>query len=763
MRHRQYIVSRLLLSIVMLFITTACNMTKYVPDDQYLLNRVYINGDAGSVSHDELMDYVKPTPNLRILGFWRLGLQIYNLSNPEKDNGWNNWLRKIGGSPSIYDSLLQKKSAEQMRLYLNWKGYYDATVKDTMYVIDTKKCVVAYSINAGRVYNIADVKYYVADDSIRPIIMADTAASLINVGDPLDYSVHEAERERISRRLRERGYYDFAKDYIKFIADSTVGDHLVSDSVAILSAVDRNGNFIQQRRAIIDEVNFDIRHASQAPGIAPTDSTTYSGFRLFYSQKPIFHERLLPNVCFIRPGQIYRLSNVELTQRRMSSLKILNSVNITMTEKNIPDSLQDEFRHLSCNVGVVTGVPQSYSIDVEGTNSSGNLGGAVSLGYNHKNLFHNAEVFSFKIRAAVQNQVARDGKQRFLTFESGAEMSLMMPSLISPFTTPDFNRKRNPNTTLTMAYDYQRRPDFTRVAGTAKMSYLIHGSKYVEHTFSPIELNIVDLRTISNEFSEYIKNTYLQYSYRDHFIMSLNYSFVFNQQKAPRLGSAWYTRFSLETAGNVLSSLTQNFEKNAKGSRELFGIEYSQYVKADFELRLHVTDLSGNVFAYRLYGGVGVPYGNSRMLPFEKSYFVGGANSIRAWPVRGLGPGSSKPNNQLSYHNQTSDVRLEANLEYRFGLVSNLEGALFADAGNIWALRRTTDDKDAIISKNFFRQVALGGGLGIRLNYKSFVIRLDAAAKLHDPSLEYGHRWRFLDEPITFKSLNYNFAIGYPF
>ncbi|MCQ2226681.1 MAG: BamA/TamA family outer membrane protein [Bacteroidales bacterium] len=759
---------RVAIAAMCIVVMVACSLTKKVADGEMLLDKVEITGNIGKMDRAEMMEYVGQRPNVRVLGLWRLGLHVYNLAG-ERETGWNNWLRTIGSAPVIYDSLVTAKSSEQLKFYADSKGYFDSAVRDTLIRISDKKCIVRYIVDAGEVYRVARLGYYVADDSLRDIIMSDTAHCLIKSGAAFDSNVHDEERTRIVRKLQENGYFHFTKESIYFMADSASGRHLINDSLIVLNDYDESTNLttLPHRKSIIDDVNFYVNKSGEK-----AKSTTESGwnsldnptgYNILFADKPIFSSKLTDNSCFIKPGQTFRLSDIELTQRRFNSLSLFNNVSVKLNEKPDSDSLKTtrEPRHLICDIGLTTANLQSYSVDLEGTNSSGNLGGAISLSYKHNNLFHNSEALDIKLRFAMQNQFARDGKQRFATLETGLDMSLRFPNVIAPFVSSEFNRKRNPSTIISLSFDYQRRPDFTKKSIASKAVYEWQGSIDARHSITPIEIDIINIPSISKEFNDYISNTYLQYSYRDHLIMSLNYTFVFNQQKRRKTGTAWYVRTSAETAGNILSAALNKKEKK-DGAKEFLGISFAQYVKADVEVSLHQSDIWDNQFVWRLYTGVGVPYGNSKVLPFEKSYFVGGANSIRAWPVRGLGPGSSKTDRKLRYHNQIGDIRIEMNGEYRFKMVSVLEGAIFADAGNIWSLSKSTDSEEAIMTKKFWKQIALGAGIGFRLNFDYFVIRVDAASKMHDPSAD-GNKWVIAHERYKWSKINWNFAIGYPF
>lgn len=751
--------SYIILSLLTALVFTSCRTTKYVPDGQYLLRSVELEGDYDDIfSTDDVRSHIQQLPNSRLLRVWPLSLNIYNLSG-EKESRWNNWLRRIGSAPVIYDEKPTKTTAEQLQLYLNSRGYFDAVVTDSMVVSGRKKCRVKYYVEPGQVYNIKTYARNIQDSAIGSLL-ADSTRSLIRVGDPFDSNVHDEERDRISRVLQERGYYNFNKNNIYFVADSTGGEHLIADSMVMnREYYDALLRIVRPLRPYrIASVDFFIDNQANSSADSAYAFHNFGPFTIYNKGQQTFSDKVIDNNCFVRPGDIYNIADAERTQQRFKSIRMFPSVGISFAEPRDTALLRNDTLDLSCVVRLTQAIPQAYSVDVEGTNSSGNLGGGVGLSYSHNNLFGGAEVLDIKARVSTQKQSADETSDSYFTFETGIEASLTFPNILAPFFTPDFRRKRNPNTVLTAAFDYQRRPDFSRRALATKIAYNIHGSTDALHTITPLELNLVKVPSISDNFRNYIASTYLEYSYRDHLIMSLNYTFLFNQQKRLKSGTAWYLRFSAETAGNILNAIY------GKGKdAQIFGIDYSQYVKTDLELRMHRQDWFGNTLALRLFSGIGIPYGNSRALPFEKSYYAGGANSLRAWAVRSLGPGNALPNESLRFHNQTGDMRFEANIEYRYKLVSMLEGALFADAGNIWSLRRTTRDPRATLSSDFHNQIALGAGLGLRLNFSYFIIRLDAATKLHDPSEPAGNRWIISQQPFNWSSINWNFAIGYPF
>ncbi len=736
----------------------SCRTTKYVPEDKYLIDHVHINCDAKDVKRDDLDDYIRQLPNIRLLSLWRLNLGIYNLSGT-RDTRFNNWLRTIGSEPVIYNDSLAQISSNQLRMYMQSRGYYDAKVSYTMKPRrKPKRCNVEYTIESGELYRIKSIEYTIADENVEPLILQDTINTLLHVGDAFDANVHDAERARIAHNMQQQGYYHFDKNYVSFLADTLGLNHYVYDN--LLLRYDDKINLY--KKSVIDSVQYVISQSN-----TPPTSLNDSNLQVTYAPDPIFHKSPLPfranllqHQNFVRSNNIYNINDVEYTQQRFSSLPLFAANSIRFYDI---DSITtaDSVRHIGCTIRLTTAPQQQYGVDIEGTNSSGNLGGAIALRYRHLNIFKGAEVFNIKTRLSTQNQFAADGKERFFTIEAGVEASLTIPKFLWPFATERFDRKHNPSTIYNLSYDYQRRPDFTRTVFASNYTYNWRSGRFVRHQLTMIEFNIVDIPYISQNFLNYISQSYLQYSYQKHFILSLNYSYTLNQQVQKKNSNAWYFHFDIETAGNLLNALTKKKPTDEDG-KTIGGIRFSQYIRTNVEARYQIVDRLENRLVYRLFGGIGVPYGNSRALPFEKSFFVGGANSIRAWPVRGLGPGSRKSDPNLRYHNQTADIRIEANAEYRFPIIGDFEGAAFIDAGNIWALKRSTNDQQAIFTSKFYEQIALSSGVGLRLNFDYFVIRFDVGVKVHDPAADPGLKW-IGSQRFNSNYVGYNFAIGYPF
>ncbi|TRX64325.1 BamA/TamA family outer membrane protein [Carboxylicivirga sp. M1479] len=765
----------LLVGVVLIIGMFGCRSTKYVPDNAYLLNKIEIESEAKDISKEELKYYVRQKENGKILGFWRFHLGLYNLSGRDAAKGFNQWLRRIGEEPVLYDGLLKQKSNEQMRLFLNNKGYYNAVVTDTVLYKKNKKAKVRYSIQAGERYHIGNLSYRVDDDSIRNYVLKDTTNALLKSGAPFDAELHDKERSRITRAMRNKGYYAFRKEFVYFLADSALGNYTVNDSLIVMKdrivLQGKNDSIINHRKFKIKDVYFLVGYEPQKALDGGSDylnsfeSVEYEGCKLLYGTNLDFRADVLINSNYIFPGDYYNQDLVDKTQRLLSELQLFRFVNIRF--KEVVDAVNDqEEGQLECFIQLSSSKLQSYTVDVEGTNSSGNLGAAGSFKYKHKNFMRGGEVFNMGFRLAGESQRSRSN-ENFQTLEAGADATLTIPKFMVPFKIENFRKRYNPRTNFTLAYNYQRRPDYTRTIASGRIGYSWKSSALVSHYLAPIDFSVVNVPYIDPEFQKQIEPTFLKYSYEDHLISSTSYSYTYNEQSVAGNKNYHFFQANIQSAGNLIDGLSSLVQENrSKEYNEVFGIRYAQYIKADIDWRYHIKVNPINAFAYRIFMGAGYPYGNLTVMPFERRYFSGGANSIRAWPVRGLGPGSYEET-QLEYYNQTADIKLEANAEYRFKLFWLLEGAFFVDIGNIWTIRSSGDEdidlKGLFEFNKFYKQIAVGVGTGARLDFSYFVFRLDMGIKARDPILPEGNRWVLGVQPIKWNDMAFNFAIGYPF
>ncbi len=751
-----------------LLLGTGCSSTKFVPEGEYLLTNVKIKNRGADIRKEQLNPYIRQQENTKLLGFWKFYLGLYNLSGRDDEKGINKWLRSIGEEPVIFDPFLATQSSRQISQFLNNRGYFQASVTDTAIYTGRHNVKVNYSIYPGPRYYIKDLNYRIEDDSIRDEILNDSLSSLLRPGRPFTVDLHERERERITENLLNKGFYKFSEEFIYFISDSTVGNYQVNDSMIVVGPEDVLGEK-HHRRYKVNDVIFhigigaaDLLDADSSVHALGADTMHYKGVYIIFNDELSFKPELLSSSSYIRTGDFYNARLVNRTHQLLSGLRLFKYINIRFRETNQVDLNGAPL--LDCVIRLSPGKPQSVSLDLEGTNSSGNLGAAGNLTYQHKNLLKGGEFFTFSTRLARQNQFVRTSAEEFNTLELGSEASLVLPRFLLPLRIEQFRQRYNPKTNLAIAYNYQRRPDYTRAIANARLGYNWKSSRNVTHTFYPLEFNLVNIPEVNDDFWERISDTFLRYTYEDHLIVNMNYTFLLNQQVLGQNRDFWYFRGNVESAGNLLSSVSGLWNNDAaQDYDELLGIRYAQYVKSDIDLRFHNYLDRYTALVWRVFAGVGYPYGNLDVLPFEKRYFAGGANSIRAWPVRGLGPGSYMEEG-VRFYNQTADIKLEFNMEYRFQLFWVLEGALFLDVGNIWSIREDASPEGGLFQADkFVEQLAVGTGMGLRFDFNYFIFRFDAGLKTHDPSLARGERWIPVNRPWTWDDVGFNFAIGYPF
>jgi len=768
-----------LLLIIINFILSSCNPTKYVPKGETLLNENNIIINKEGVTKSDLLPYIKQQPNKRIFGT-RFYLGLYNLSNINKQRWPHKWLRDIGEEPVVFDLYATTKTKEQIKSYVSSKGYFDGKVTETIETAN-KKSDVFYNVDLKPAYTIRRLYYEIADSNIKKLYFFDSLSCVIERGKPYDVDVLQAERLRFERFVKDHGFYDFSSDYIYFRIDSNVGKRQVDIHYGVknfqktdfLNNITLVPHSIYRVKNIYIYPDFVPKDALEggAAYLSSLDTTYYKGYYfLSKSGKSQVSYDLIIQSLYLKAGSVFNVSNTEQTQSHLLSLKVFRLVNIIYNEVSEPEKPQGAELSLSCNIQLTLLSKQSFNVELEGTNSAGNLGGAVNLIYQNKNLLHNAELFSMKLKAAYE-ALKQDSSKLQSIQEYGVETSLRLPKFLLPvINTEGFIKKYNPTTTLLTSYNYQAMPFYTRTLANATFGYNWKAGMYNEHIVNPLQLNLIKLLSISPEFAARIdSSSYLAYSYKDVLIFGGNYSYIFNNQKIKKSRDYWFLRINAETSGNMLAMLEKlTGAQKTDSVYQILGQPFAQYFKTDFDLRYNfiLNDVSSIV--YRGFFGFAFPYGNSKAIPFEKQYFAGGSNDIRAWQVRSLGPGSYNPGNSTTFLNETGDIKLEANAEYRFKLFWILEGALFLDAGNIWTYYDDPDRPGTQFKFNkFYDDIAVGTGMGFRFDFKFVIGRIDIGMKLRDPLLTDGSKWIIMRRPYSLKThlddFNMVLGIGYPF
>jgi outer membrane protein assembly factor BamA len=557
--------------------------------------------------------------------------------------------------------------------------------------------------------------------------------------------------------------------------DSTIGNRQVDlyYNVKKFLTVDENN-----QQVLVPHPVYRVRNVFIYPDFVPKDAleggenyfnsldtTEYLGYYFISpNKKSTLSYDLILQALYVKPGSGYNVTNTEQTHSHLLSLKTFRLINIYYNEVVNPGAYGRD-NLLDCNIQLTMLSQQSFKIELEGTNSAGNLGGALNLIYQHKNLFHGAELFNLKLKGAYEALSQQYSKLRS-SQEYGVETSLRFPKFLLPILEKEeFIKEFNPTTSLLGAYNYQDMPYYRRTMANATFGYNWNSGSYSSHIVNPIQLNLVNLLSIDSAFKARIeRSSYLAYSYRDVMILGGNYSYIFNNQSIKKSKDFWFMRINAEASGNMLGVLGKlaGWEKT-DGSYNVLGQPFAQYFRADIDLRYNVVYNDVSSIVYRAFAGAGIPYGNSRAIPFEKQYFGGGANGIRAWQVRTLGPGTYKPDS-IGFLNQTADIKLEFNAEYRFKLFWILEGAVYLDAGNIWSFNRDdTRPGSQFNIKTFYKDIAIGTGTGFRFDLDFVMLRADLGIKLRDPWLSDGSKWIISGRPYDRNDFTIVLAIGYPF
>jgi len=778
-RKRKYRIPSLgifLLFIAALFLFS-CSPVKFVPQDKYLLNKVELEIDNQELNKEEAKSHLRQKENYKILGFAKFHLMLYNLSSKKKED---DWLKRIGEAPQIYDENLTRKSEDQLQQYLSNKGYFRASVKSELNFREKKrKANVKFSIRTGEQYKIRKINYHIPDSDLRSIFFNDSIKNDIRPGTPFDFYTLENQRQNIANLFNQYGYYYFTPDEIRYLADSSKYSKEIELDLFVGSS---NANAIDSIKTFTPYY-FNDFYISILPGTTPVtsvanrnthfaDTLNWDNFILHRSKQFKYNPVLFERAIKMKSGSLYNTKDVENTFNAFNRLRQFRFIDIQFEEnqKNVGNNLLD------CQIRLAPLNKQSTSFDIEGTNTSGNLGIAGNINYQHRNLFKSAEVFQLNFKGAMERQqrVVEDEAEYFNTRELGIETNLNFPKLIGPGTFINAFEEFLPKTVLTLGYNFQRRPEYTRTISNIKFGYDWMTSEYLRHTWNLLDFNMVNLYKFDPDFIDLIKDLYIKSSFTDHLILAMNYSFAYNTQELNSKKNYTFVKFNVESAGNLLQlvskatnqQLVQTVDTLGLGTTEyyrLLNTRFAQYVKSDLEFRKGFIIDKYNLVVGRAFVGVGIPYGNFDVLPFEKKYFTGGANGIRAWQVRSLGPGTyvAPPG---AYPNQSSDIKIEANLEYRFKLISFLEGALFFDIGNIWAINRKDNRPGALFEfGKFYQQFAFGTGTGFRFDFNYFVFRLDLGMKLRKPSDRFGDGWIIGSRPYTLDDFSLSFAIGYPF
>lgn len=766
-----------------------CSATKHVRPGELLLDNVSIQVDNDTIKSSELYNFLRQTPNHKVLGFAKLQLATYSLSGHDTTKWYNRWLQNIGQPPVIYDSMLTEKSRQQLRQSLINRGYMEAMVEvDTVIRDANRRIDVDYIVAAGSPHFISGINYNIPDAEVQRILRSTDILDKLKPGQLFDRNQLDQYRSDITDVLRNHGYYTFNKDFIYFMADTVKGEKGVALTLnirpAVVSRLDDayappvGPDSLRYMPYRINKVyfvtDFNGLSADENYSFSECDTVYYKGITVLYGNDHYLMPDILEEKCYLIPGREYSARAVERTYEALSQLGILKSISINIKPLGKVGGTYwaDAFVLLSRNK------KQNFQLELEGTNSEGDLGFGVGATYQHRNLARRSELLTAKFRTSYESLSGNfNGLVNNRYTEYAGEVGITFPKFMFPFLSSAMRRRMRSTTEFALSANYQERPEYTRIIAGAAWKYKWtrqRGDLTVRHAFDLVDANYVKLPKSTLHFLDSIapSNPLLRYSYEDHFIMRMGYTFSATNRRIPTgqtnsfaiQPSVTTIRASVEVAGNVLYGLSSLFRQTKQdGTYRLFGIQYAQYAKAEADYTYVQNLNSRNAVAYHVGLGVAVPYLNSSMVPFEKRFYAGGANSVRGWNVRTLGPGCYDARNYVTdFINQCGDILLNLNMEYRAKLFWVIEGAIFIDAGNIWTIREYPNQPGGVFKINkFYQQIAAAYGLGLRLDFTYFLLRFDLGIKAHNPARGEDH-WPLL-HPRWGRDATFHFAVGYPF
>lgn len=708
-----------------LLLAVSCSTTRVLPEGEYRLagNKISVTNDK-TFRTGQLDSYLKQRDGQ--IG-WSPFLCVYNWSNG-KERGWDKFVQKVGNAPVVFDESLIGSSEDNIIDHLEYLGYYGSTVA-TEVEYRKRKAYVHYDVTLGKRFPISSITYDVPKGEFEEVFMADTANVGIRPGDYLSEAALEAESVRGSQHMRNNGFFGFTKNYYTFEADTLGSPDSASLKLHIRNYTrnESESEARELRRFHIDKVS--ISHPASLK----------------------FREKVLKELNTVHPGDLYDESDISRTYSRLSALRVFNSVNVEMT----PTSADK----VDCEISMSQSKVQGFKINLEASsNSTGLFGVSPQLSYYNKNIFHGGEWLNLGFMGNFQFKF----KDKVSSNEFGVSAGISFPRFVF---IPTSNFKNDvPRTDVNFSYNYQSRPEYTRNIFSLSFGYSGNLSDRFFYQAYPLQLGIVRLFDLDpNFYSALAGDPFLRNAYQNHFDFGAGTMLYYTTDTdANPKTSRFYTRLQFDMAGNLLSAFKKFMEKDSEGAGLVWNTPFSQYVRAELTVgkTWRFGRKNGQAIATRLLAGAGYAYGNSTALPFEKHFYAGGANSLRGWQARTVGPGAEARDDSFVIPNQTGDIKMEANVEYRFDMFWKIAGALFVDAGNVWELRGQSPESKFEFGR-IPKTLAANWGLGVRCDLNFILIRVDAGFKMYDPSRD--EPWVKPAQWLHRNGFAIHFGVGYPF
>lgn len=719
-----------------IWLLAGCSTTRVLAEDEARLaeNKVVVTNDP-KYNASSLMPYVKQKANSEILGQVTPFLYVYNWQNG-KNGGWDRFCQKLGQAPVVFDESLIDDSVNSILNHLEYEGYYNSEVNPEA-TVKKKLAKVRYNVTLGKRFPIRTIDYQVRDTALASLLAADSANFTVNCGDWLSQESLEAESERLSRLFRNRGYWGFSKNYFFFYADTTT----IRDTADLIVRIE------------------DYTRNESEENARPHRKYKIGNVALMPQPGMRVRQKFLHNLNQLQPGEPYSEDRINQTYDRFASIPLFSSVNMLLRESQFDSTAVD------CSIMLSQARLQAVKVNLEGSfNSVGLFGVTPSLSYSHKNLFGGGEVFSLGFRGNFQFMLHEPVRSNEFSVSTGLSIP-WYPSFV--WKMPYINL---PQMDINFSYNYQNRPEYNRNILTGTYGFSWNVSKRFYYQIYPFQLSAVKASRIDSDFYASINDPYLKNAFRSHLDLGGGGMFYFttNSTVNPKV-SYFYTRFQFDFSGNMASFIGRALHPRSGEGRErsIFGVPFSQYVRGEIQAveTLRLGEADKYALAMRALAGAGFAYGNSLALPFEKLFYAGGANSLRGWRARAVGPGMAPRDTSFAIANQTGDMHLEANVEFRFPMFWKLQGAVFVDAGNVWNIRadaldgESRDPRSLFSFSNLMKSTAVSGGFGARLDFGLVLVRFDLGVRIHDPARD---EWLGINDWFL-GDYAFHFGIGYPF
>lgn len=763
---------------------SSCSIEKFVPKDHYFLDKniVVIEEKDVEFKKSDVSSYIiQKTHPVRFP--FKFSTWLYYVTENKTDKGFWRWVnQKLANTPEYYDEVSAHQSAQQIAQYLDNRGYFNSKVTHNV-TYDQYKAKATYTITPAKPYYISQINYNIEDSTLSRYVMRLEDYFPVKKNEIYNSYKMDEQRTYLTERIRNVGYYFFTRDYITFEVDSNFNDHTLAVTMVISNPKDPKTNtYHPHKQYYINKINIYPNYTPIRAMMLPTDSTTITvstGFRnarntlnFYYNERPIVKPSAFAQIIQIQKGRLYRLRQVSLTYSALSSLKIFTNSSI---EFDTVPSNNDTLNLLNCNIMLRRSEINTLKFQTEGTNSGGDLGINGSVTYTNRNIFHGAEVLTISLKGGLEAQKVLDlegleDNGVFNTREVVFNSSIFFPRFLSPIPLKVFAREYQPRTTFSLGFSYQGRYAYSRYIATSSFGYDWKSSQRMQYILTPIYLNFVKINPIP-EFQALLdqeSNQRIKDQYTNHLLFGGRYSFVYSTQNVNRNNHYIFLRGNLESSGFLLSLLNKTAIISEHDDHyELFGIRYAQYVRGDIDFRQYITTAPKTWIVFREFLGVGIPYGNSYDMPFERSFYSGGSMGMRGWSYRKLGPGAYQPEEgDIANIERIGDIQMEINAEMRFPIYSIFNGAVFVDVGNIWNYHpNELLPKGEFRFDSFYKQLAVDAGIGLRLDVKMAILRLDIAVPIRNPyPNKSGSYWRFTEDFFNdLRDVHFNINIGYPF